>query len=149
MIFFLKNINHVLINSFHSKRKKKRFNNNIFGIKDGSLHSVNLSRATDAIRRQIIAFNLHLRRTKMFCLFNKFVLFNNHNQPLKCAFLIWRSRRKMNRNKNLLILYYLWKSNKLLSFPCIFFSTLFQSKFEIFLLCFTLWNQLHHFKQWV
>ena len=34
VIFFLKNVKHVLINSIHSKRKKKGFNNSIFMTKN-------------------------------------------------------------------------------------------------------------------
>ena len=52
------------------------------------LHSVNLSRMADVICWHMVSFNLRLRWTKMSCSLNKFVLFNNQKQPLKC---VWQN----------------------------------------------------------
>ena len=50
------------------------------------LHSTNVSHTTDAICWQMFFFfQSPFEANKMFCLANKFVLFTNHKQPLKCV----------------------------------------------------------------
>ena len=49
------------------------------------LQSTNVSHAIDAIRWQMFFFQSPFEANEMFCVPNKFVLFANHKQPLKCV----------------------------------------------------------------
>ena len=44
-----------------------------------------MSRATDEIRWKMFFFQSPFEANEMFCLPNKFVLFGNNKQPLKCV----------------------------------------------------------------
>ena len=69
-----------------------------------------------------------------FCLetWSQYHYYNKKIQKFR-TILIWRTSRKMNRIRNLLLLYYLWKKHQTAKRPkkVFVFSTLFHSKFYI------------------